>query len=449
MTNPNSFVQTILLDYMQEHGIDAASEEGKTFLTCLGLLQTASASGGIVIHDPLIDHSQLTSSGITQEVEIATLKIGEAIDRVFVHITDSFAGGLIDHVTLIVHDFDNAPVFNLNASGSATDVLNNSASFVANGSSQGNLFNASPRTLTATFTANGVELVPNITGTPTGAVDIIEFVNNGYGYQIGDTGFISGGGNGDATYVIDAVFGSTGPILSLHLYSPGNGYQAGDTFEVIVGAPVAMATGVIDTVDGGGGIQTFHMTSGGDAGYQPGVVGIRNTSRSLSDNAELFIDSVAGFAPGTAHVITKGTGYPATFTNMATTKGGSQAGSGKRMVVDIRGFEGIYTVVAVMLDGRHSARLYEAANARPGQILDWSATAVPGVDHYDVYLATGSISGTTTGKVATIPGNQTTWTVQYIGGDNTTGPNNNTLGRLSDLTQGTVNIYLEIINLAP
>lgn len=42
MPDPNTFVQTILLSYMSEHGVDPLSEEGKLFFTSLGLLQTPS-----------------------------------------------------------------------------------------------------------------------------------------------------------------------------------------------------------------------------------------------------------------------------------------------------------------------------------------------------------------------------------------------------------------------
>jgi hypothetical protein len=45
MPDPNTFVQTILLAYMSEHGVDPLSEEGRLFFTSLGLLQTPSAGG--------------------------------------------------------------------------------------------------------------------------------------------------------------------------------------------------------------------------------------------------------------------------------------------------------------------------------------------------------------------------------------------------------------------
>jgi hypothetical protein len=45
MPSPNSFVQTILLEYMNEHGVDPNSEEGRLFFTSLGLLQTPGSGG--------------------------------------------------------------------------------------------------------------------------------------------------------------------------------------------------------------------------------------------------------------------------------------------------------------------------------------------------------------------------------------------------------------------
>lgn len=80
MPNPNTFVQTILLEYMNEHSIDPSSDEGKLFLTSLGLLQTTSVgSSPIQTATVTLSAVQLKSLAGTPVQAIAAPGVGKFI----------------------------------------------------------------------------------------------------------------------------------------------------------------------------------------------------------------------------------------------------------------------------------------------------------------------------------------------------------------------------------
>lgn len=79
MPNPNTFVQTILLAYMSEHGIDPLSEEGKLFFTSLGLLQTPSPIQTVTV---TLSAAQLKSLLASPAQLIAAPGVGKYIEVV-------------------------------------------------------------------------------------------------------------------------------------------------------------------------------------------------------------------------------------------------------------------------------------------------------------------------------------------------------------------------------
>jgi hypothetical protein len=107
----------------------------------------------------------------------------------------------------------------------------------------------------------------------------------GSGYASGDTGYIAAGDNG-AHFIVDTVDGGgavltyhlssvggayvvssnvatassiLGPILTTSLGAGGSGYAIGDTGSIAFGAAIY----VVDTVDGGGAVLTYHLTNPG------------------------------------------------------------------------------------------------------------------------------------------------------------------------------------------
>jgi hypothetical protein len=80
MPNPNTFVQTILLEYMNEHSIDPSSDEGKLFLTSLGLLQTTSiGSSPIQTATVTLTDAQIKTLPTVSQIIIPALGLGKAI----------------------------------------------------------------------------------------------------------------------------------------------------------------------------------------------------------------------------------------------------------------------------------------------------------------------------------------------------------------------------------
>jgi hypothetical protein len=88
-----------------------------------------------------------------------------------------------------------------------------------------------------------------------GGIETSALNAGGTNYLAGDTGIVSGGGNGDAAYVVDTVNSTTGAVLTYTLLFPGSGYVTA------VGVATAAITG-----ESGAGFTidiTMVSTSGG------------------------------------------------------------------------------------------------------------------------------------------------------------------------------------------
>ncbi len=144
---------------------------------------------------------------------------------------------------------------------------------------------------TFAFSLMASNLVIGDTGTPNG-----EF----------STSVASGGLGQDRADIDDAAIATagsaddaSGAILANARNAGGAGYVPGDTFNVDVAGPTP-ASGVVDTVGGGGAVLTYHLTANG-AGYVP-AAGVATTATS-GGGAGLTIDiNTITPANGTARI---------------------------------------------------------------------------------------------------------------------------------------------------
>lgn len=105
--------------------------------------------------------------------------------------------------------------------------------------------------------------LPNPNGVITAAGTLAG--SRGTGYVTGDAVVIQSPGGTNATATVSAA---RGEITTAILNNAGAGYTAADVLTVQSGD--ANATIVVDTVDGGGAILTFHITAGG-TNYLQGI----------------------------------------------------------------------------------------------------------------------------------------------------------------------------------
>lgn len=154
--------------------------------------------------------------------------------------------------------------------------------------------------------------------------------------------------------------GGNNGVLTSSLGAAGTGYAANDTFTISAGD--TNATGVVDTVGGGGAVTAYHLTSVGSnyavatsptsqSGAQPGVgtgltinvltlgggyvVNDTGTIFGVTPSATYIITGVDGSGNVTTYTITNGGMQYTPATNVMTDTGGAQPGIGFGFTINI------------------------------------------------------------------------------------------------------------------
>jgi hypothetical protein len=173
-----------------------------------------------------------------------------------------------------------------------------------------------------------------ITGEIAGATSDI----NGSGYSVGDTGLVVGG-DGTAAYRVDSISAS---VASSSVFAGGSGYAPDDNGTVNGGNNAHYQ---VDTVDGSGGVLTFHWLAPG-LGYATGNYSTGDT-----------VGTGSGFQVG---VVAASTGAVATLTITAIGSGYSVA-TGVATTVSTGGGDGAFTMDITVISyssGAGLSRIY-------------------------------------------------------------------------------------------
>lgn len=118
------------------------------------------------------------------------------------------------------------------------------------------------------MTEDASDEIPDVGGS-CDSVQINSTYNGGFGFAVNDTFEIDPpvvGVQSKATGVIDSVVaGVAGAIVTHALSAGGTGYAPGDTGTVLFGD--SSATYVVDTVNGGGAVLTYHLIGASNSGF--------------------------------------------------------------------------------------------------------------------------------------------------------------------------------------
>lgn len=148
--------------------------------------------------------------------------------------------------------------------------------------------------------------------------------NAGTGYFVGDTIYVDGSesGMGTADLSVDSVDGLVGEINTSSIDQAGLDYVVSDTVYLSGGNNDSVIT--IDTVDGGGEVTSFTVTSGG-SGYTDGVYEAINQSGSFAGSGFYVSITVYLGAVTSVSILSAGLGYDVG-SDVTTTTSGSGTG---------------------------------------------------------------------------------------------------------------------------